>query len=288
MLKRKIKSARDFAKRSWATERVAVLSVFTIAFAVIFMVTYVAVAPRLEAAERRREAGRFNNMPTQYFLYDFNYLMNVLEENWPFFNLSASMSGVDVREAAEDFRVLLNNPYAKINSPYELLDLLYDNFIQRAGQTGRLFVMRQYQDYFHMLASARQTARHTGVALRDDGSLYATFNRTQSVIFYDALRNAVGGNLQSNSAEEMPEPVPVVQTDIIEYGRIAYVQVNRMIHLRDDFRPLRHRMRRYEESLSAFNNSIEGFEHLIIDLRGNPGGDTSHCYDSWRANLWNY
>jgi len=47
---------------------------------------------------------RHRNLTMADFQYDFEHLMRVLEEDWPFFELSISANGVDVHQLADEFR----------------------------------------------------------------------------------------------------------------------------------------------------------------------------------------
>jgi hypothetical protein len=52
-----------------------------------------------------------------------------------------------------------------------------------------------------------------------------------------------------------------LSTSIIEEGRIAYIRVPVFMHLEVN-----------EQRINNFYSQLEGFEHLIIDIRGVPGG----------------
>jgi len=86
------------------------------------------------------------------FLYDFNYLMRALEENWPFFNLSISANVVDVHEVAENMRYILSNPTNAGICVHTFQDLLREHFFWEVRRIGHLFTIWQYTAYFNDLA----------------------------------------------------------------------------------------------------------------------------------------
>ena len=216
---------------------------------------------------------RFDNMSRDDMIYDFEYLMTVLEENWPFFNLSISANDVDVRELADNMRALLNNPATEINTPIDLLYLMHEYFFYPIGWLGHLSLYRNYVSFFEDLELIKQTVQD-GIANSITLSRYERNTRPETLMFYSRLRDMGRGRSLVGVARESG---PVMRFDILEEGRIAYLEINRMIHffhdpLVDDPRG----MRRYERMMYIFYNNIKGYEHLIIDLRGNTGGMLTH------------
>jgi hypothetical protein len=57
----------------------------------------------------------FMNMPQELFIEDFEYLVRVLEENWPVMGLSYVYNGVDAQELIDNFRRLITNPELRIS-----------------------------------------------------------------------------------------------------------------------------------------------------------------------------
>ena len=116
-----------------------------------------------------------------------------------------------------------------------------------------------------------------GVMPYNSVAALALYNRPQTVMFYETLRVAGGSTLVHPDTQPPDESVPVYETAILEEGKIAYLAVNRMIHLWDDPRP-RRTIGQYEAMLHDFHGQIEGYDHLIIDLRGNSGGQNIHFF----------
>ena len=222
----------------------------------------------VNAITHRVAVHRFDNMPREDMISDFEYLMTVLEENWPFFNLSISANNVDVRELADNTRVLLNNPATDISSPLDFLDILEEHFFAPINQLGHLRQMASYEVYFGFKYNTRWDVSH-GAIDRITHHHYNLLHKPEVVMFYSRLRDAGRG---------VSPPAPfvgsVMEFDILEEGRTAYMRVNRMINIWDDrWINLREGgMWYYEQLTYLFNQSIEGYEHLIIDLRGNVGG----------------
>ena len=218
----------------------------------------------------------FINQPNENYLYDFNYLMQVLEENWPFFSLSYSANGVDVHEVADRVRSILSDPATPEKTVYEFMDFLRVNFTWKIGRIGHLTMFWQYQSYFDSIQANNRIARNSGgTTPLNVAASQAIERRPEVVKFYETLRDIGGSTLSHPDTSPTPEqPLPVYYTAILEEGRIGYVQVTRMMNLDEDRR--QGNMGIYERILYEFHAEIEGFEHLIIDLRGNSGGIHLH------------
>jgi len=102
-------------------------------------------------------------------------------------------------------------------------------------------------------------------------------NQSHVVMFYETLRDKGGTTLfhpDTLVLFDSPSPTCVYEAHILEEGRIAYLAVNNMINIWNDFR--HGTTGYYEAMLYDFHADIEGFEHLIIDMRGSSGGVHLH------------
>ena len=235
----------------------------------IVLVAVFAVPPVVRAVservEHRRAVNRFNNLSNEDFIYDFEYLMQVLEENWPFFNLSVSANGVDVRELADNVRAVLHGP--GVGDPFEFLDMMRAEFFGPIGQLGHLWPIPGY-DYFYGLQQWVALRRSPWQVSRMIEFIHELISKSEVVMFYTMLRYA-----QDDVSEpEEPEHGPVKEVFILDEGKTAMLRINRMIHFLHDINVPNRRMGYYEAMLYEFYGSIEGFEHFLIDFRGNRGG----------------
>ena len=266
----------------------------------VIVFTFVYVRPPAVSFARQRVAlYRFNNMSDARFIYDFEYLMWALEENWPFFNLSVSANDVDVWELADNMRYILHT--TDVGHPHDFLDLLHENFLAPIGQLGHLRAWRQYEDYINTLGMTLSSIRRhesmepvlRGVHFPIEEILYpdrlAVFSRIfcernvpeyymlwfnaltrpETITFYQTLRDA--GRC---TPPRPPDERRLLRMETIEEGGIAYLGVSRMINVYDDrgFTWNSRNMGWYESRLFHFFYGIVDYDHLIIDLRGNRGG----------------
>ena len=271
MFSYKLRQAKTALALFFFTHRRKILTITASIVLVVLLVVYV-IPPAVSAAGRhldqRRVINRFNNLSNEDFLYDFEYLMNALEDNWPFFNLSVSANGVDVRALADNIRAILQGP--EIGDAFEFHDLLQENFIAPINQLGNLQIVPDYMHYI-MYTNLYRFARSPWFTCRWTDYLYEHYYRPGVVMFYTMMREARG---------QTPLPEfdfgPVLEVSILEEGKTGMIRVNQMINVWADPSVPLQLMRHYEAILYEFHGDIEGFEHLIIDLRGNPAHHIMH------------
>ncbi|MCL2203428.1 MAG: S41 family peptidase [Defluviitaleaceae bacterium] len=254
---------------------------------VLAIVVYFSWNPMMNAIERAsneamqrqheealKEARRvaiydFNNMSRADMMYDFEYMMTALEESWPFFDMSISANGVDVRERADIVRTLLNDSATEIH-PFEFLDLLHEHFFRPINSLGHLQPIIDYEQFFDSYDYLLQTRTIN----RFYAHLYEIHTRPEVLMFYTRMKE---DGWEIPSRQRTLVDGPAMEFSLFEEKRVAYMRIKRMMAIDDDvpclYNPL---MLHYESLMYDFQNNLRGFAHLIIDLRGNPGGRTSH------------
>ncbi|MCL2527027.1 MAG: S41 family peptidase [Defluviitaleaceae bacterium] len=209
-------------------------------------------------------------MPIEDMIYDFEYLITALEENWPFFNLSISANNVDVQEHANNTRALLDAPDANIDCPIDFLEVIHEHFFEPIDQLGHLRPVRFHEYVFDNLPDLRLRAVGPS-ANRNEAFLYEMLTRPDVTVFYSRLMDSGRGVAPTDTSS-----LPVMEFDIIEYGEIAHISINRMINVWDDTINWTREMYHYQALMFDFNYEIKDFEHLIFDFRGNWGGISFH------------
>jgi len=215
---------------------------------------------------------RFDNMSREDMIYDFEYLITAMEENWPFFNVSISANGVDVHVLADNMRAILSDTATEINHPLDFSDLMQAHFFEPINQLGHLRQVRNAEVFFgdREFYAARMEA---GIRGRTILYYYEVFNRMESIYFYTRMRE-----LDRGDPARPPQLGSVYEFDILEEGQIAYMNVNRMVDIGGSGRwQIGDRYTSpYEQYAIDFSNEISGFSHLIIDFRSNRGGQSFH------------
>ncbi|MCL2855298.1 MAG: S41 family peptidase [Defluviitaleaceae bacterium] len=190
------------------------------------------------------------------FLYDFDFLIKTLEENFPSFGIIYRRNGVDMLALAAELRLLLLDEATEWDY-LSFYELLRRDFLSNAWPVGHLRMVH-YQDFMEIFYH-----HHT------------TSNRSRSV--YSHLSNRLRGSIWYTESAEYMRLITNEQgfvntnivADVIANGNAAYIRLPDM--------------RRYEigyptqaSLIDSFFAELEEMEHLIIDLRGHTGGWTEH------------
>jgi len=171
----------------------------------------------------------------EQFLEDFDYIIDTLESNFPYLALIYRRNGVDMLEPAEEIRERIADESFGIDH-ISFWDLLSRYFFQQAWPIGHLWLASypEFQMFYELLGSYWNSP----------------FNAEIMRHFRNRLRRF--------------EPIGqhnFLSTRIIEEGHIAHLVVPAFSEQTLD-------RRRVDE----FFSQLEGFGHLIIDLRDAPGG----------------
>ena len=157
----------------------------------LLVVGFFVVRAVIEPAGSRSDV--HGNMPRADMIYDFEYLMTALEENWPFFNLSISANGVDVRNLANNTRTLLNDPATDLNCPIDFFDIILEHFFEPINQLGNLWPTVSYEAFFTTRDRLRREVQSQGANNRLTTYLYDLHTKPEVAAFYNNLRSAGRG-----------------------------------------------------------------------------------------------
>ena len=222
-------------------------------------------------------------------LQDLDYLLHLFEETYDYINVLYRVNGVHLSTLVENARTVISGyPYSfERFSLEEIPELDYQIFW--AILLGEVFL--HLSDFAHTELPDMQRFMELST-LHGGGTPRAllvqeTFSNSTSIQFYRDLENVFRGQGQNASAfmglidyyfsqffaghseEHMAMPVnsnAIVETEILEAGRIAYLHIPSFMINVGAFNMA------YRYPLIEFYQEIQGYDHLIIDLRGNIGG----------------
>jgi len=201
------------------------------------------------------------------FLEDLDYMMWVLESNFPFWGVAYRDRGVDIAEIFDDVRTTIRN--ADDMTEIEFNNLLIDSFRPLRG-IAHFSISRRFREAtsdgvppFAAMLTEEFMVDPNFVRQR----LYDLVGQELAELFIEALQNNdVSEIVRLNELVlSKIESRENVNTEIIEDGRIAYLSVA-------SFAVPNYREHIEEQQIFNFFEEIQDFEHLIIDLRRNPGG----------------
>ncbi|MBM7613802.1 S41 family peptidase [Alkaliphilus hydrothermalis] len=223
------------------------------------------------------------------FLSDFDYLMQTMEDTYPYFGVVERRLGVDIRALGRETRAMIENyPYSLEGRAKELGISLkdmpeLDEHVFWSIIRHELFsdfigfghaIPFDYARYNYIKPSYTKSTSPFNTV-----NNYEVFTNPVALSFYQE-QEALFKNLADNKSDLFQfifrqEPPtggsrsrrPMVETEIIEEDRIAYLKLA-------VFAPNLTSILELKE----FYDNIQGYEHLIIDIRDNGGGSS----DFWR------
>jgi len=212
-----------------------------------------------ERSERiERERMEFaTSITIEQMIEDFDYMMAVLEENFPFFDLTYRRHGVDIREEAQRFRDELVNITWPINARL-FKERLRTDFFNSIRGVGHIRTLSRYEYIGHMSSDMSSTV--TPVTPWNT-IFYERFTAHPSTSqFYGSFADYDFADAMEQFDMFMHEH-DIFYVEIIEEGRIAYIRINTLFYVQEASKAI----------LNEFYVQIADFDHLIIDIRGNTG-----------------
>jgi len=217
---------------------------------------YTEETPRMRNYRIERERREFaESITREQIIEDFDYMMAVLEENFPFFDLTYRRHGVDIREEARRFRGVLADESMPIDARI-FEHFLFVDFVNAIHWVGHLRPLTTRYEYItSMYWAVEYPDTHWSIIVNErftahpsTSLFYGEFNES------DFIAAGEQHQIDMHDADNFT-------MEVIEEGHIAYIRVNRLfgdqsIHM---------------TTLSDFYNKIADFNHLIIDIRDNTG-----------------
>jgi len=200
------------------------------------------------------------------YLEDLDHLYNTLAANFPFFGVIYRTRGVDMHTLYLSTRHHIET-VRDIPSDQYFANLIESRFISHAQHAG----------HFNML---------TGSFLQQHIQVFSnqviTLGSRQFLYFLEELDNPATRAFHGLTDDDYTPPQRSVdsfiyattsnniEARIIEAGRIAYVNILQMNHAT---------MNLDRDKLLDFYRYVADYDHLIIDIRQNPGGDSRFFQD---------
>ena len=218
-----------------------VIAIFVVAVPLVSISTF----DRIRDDRRRAE-----------FLYDFDYLINALEENFPLFDIIYLRRGVDMRELGQEIRDYIAYEANELN--YRSFSrLIRNNFFTHAGQSGNLGILS-------FLCMELEVALLQSNWRGNESRIIRYTSLLENARYHAALLE-----IPTTREFSLNRWTPAwIFTDIIEEERIAFLSFSILPVIIEQ---------REIDVINSFYRKIENFEHLIIDLRGIEGRN-SHFF----------
>ncbi|MCL2168520.1 MAG: S41 family peptidase, partial [Defluviitaleaceae bacterium] len=213
-----------------------------------------------------RENRRFNNLSREDFLYDFDYMIAVLYENFPLEQVIYDARGINIWEHAASMRERLADPEFVINDAHHFFDIMVEEFFDPMGRIGHLSFTNQqnfvwfFQNFSDGLTWFAYHRLGSRVRPQMPGWLEADFKLYMALPTQTFYREAF--SILERSYDDY-----MFETSTLAEGSVAYVHFNHLLVQTWTPRGSIYRIR-----MHTWLESIKDYDHLIIDFRDNTGG----------------
>jgi len=269
----------------------AILRVAAILLSISF---FVACASTTEQVQETATSEHLytSRLTIEELLYDFDYMMQLMEDTFLFFGVAERRLGIDIRQLAQETRDIIENyPYSLQDFASEL-GIAFEDMPELDEQIFGSILYHEFFSHFQGFAHSRTLtfSLYDAVYPIMSNPGFTQFTRFNSQAFTNPNTQRFyeeQGILFQTLAEENPvlfqfifrtEPPivstqlstrPIITTDIIEEGRIAYLNISSFMTLD---------LHAHRSRLVNFYRDVQEYEHLIIDVRDNFGGS----HEFWR------
>ena len=184
---------------------------------------------------------------------DFNYLYKTIEENYPFLETNKRLNNVDWLSKKEEYLQRVKNTKSDIEFLMTLNSILSE---LNNGHTHMITNSSQFRDLREIYSMNKGWQKKVQLLVLNNKKALARYNidKNEKVQVFNQGKNENTEGIRNASTK-----------DIVE-GKIGYIYIPQMISY--------YNMGNDIELIDEYLNNIKEYQALIIDIRGNGGGDS--------------
>ncbi|WP_415341592.1 S41 family peptidase [Clostridium perfringens] len=184
---------------------------------------------------------------------DFNYLYKTIEENYPFLETNKRLNNVDWLSKKEEYLQRVKNTKSDIEFLITLNSILSE---LNNGHTHMITNSSQFRDLREIYSMNKGWQKKVQLPVLNNKKALARYNinKNEKIQVLNQEKNENTEGIKNASTK-----------DIVE-GKIGYIYIPQMISY--------YNMGKDIELIDEYLNNIKKYQALIIDIRGNGGGDS--------------
>ncbi|WP_415319175.1 S41 family peptidase [Clostridium perfringens] len=184
---------------------------------------------------------------------DFNYLYKTIEENYPFLETNKRLNNVDWLSKKEEYLQRVKNTKSDIEFLMTLNSILSE---LNNGHTHMITNSSQFRDFREIYSMNKGWQKKVQLLVLNNKKALARYNinKNEKIQVLNQEKNENTEGIKNASTK-----------DIVE-GKIGYIYIPQMISY--------YNMGNDIELIDEYLNNIKEYQALIIDIRGNGGGDS--------------
>ena len=192
-------------------------------------------------------------LTTEQKIEDFNYLYKTIEENYPFLEVNKRVNNIDWLEQKEYYLELVKNTPDDKQFLIALNNILSD---LNNGHTHMILDSNQFRTFREIYTMNNGWQKKVQLNI---------LNNKKALARYNIDKNEKINALEQSITNEKIEVENASVQDIVE-GNIGYIYIPKMISY--------YNMGKDIELIDSYLNKIKNYKALVIDIRGNGGGDS--------------
>lgn len=210
----------------------------------IFINTFVACGNKVDTSTSLTEEQKIE---------DFNYLYKTIEENYPFLETNKRLNNVDWLSKKEEYLQRVKNTKSDTEFLMTLNSILSE---LNNGHTHMITNSSQFRDFREIYSMNKGWQKKVQLPVLNNKKALARYNidKNEKVQVLNQEKNEKTEGIRNASTK-----------DIVE-GKIGYIYIPQMISY--------YNMGNDIELIDEYLNNIKEYQALIIDIRGNGGGDS--------------
>lgn len=184
---------------------------------------------------------------------DFNYLYKTIEENYPFLETNKRLNNVEWLSKKEEYLQRVKNTNSDIEFLITLNSILSE---LNNGHTHMITNSRQFRDLREIYSMNKGWQKKVQLPVLNNKKALARYNinKNEKIQVLNQEKNENTEGIKNASTK-----------DIVE-GKIGYIYIPQMISYYNIGNDI--------ELIDEYLNNIKEYQALIIDIRGNSGGDS--------------
>lgn len=204
-----------------------------------------------------------NGLTAEQKLEDFEHLFHTIIENYPFLGVNKRLNGVDWKAKHSYFVDKIANTSTNEEFFNSLSSILMDLNNSHTHMLEQDMVINLWESYYHLI---NQIGEETWFM-----NNFNALNDPRVIKRYGLEELELKEVKEGESESKVIEQHPNAQVQSIIQGKVGYIKIPRMV-------PPRYR-EKDEKLIREFLFEIQSYQALVIDIRGNTGGDSGYWID---------
>lgn len=208
------------------------------------------------------------NLSKEDYIEDFNFAYNTLKEHYPFFEVNKKLYGIDWlgnKEKYEAYIAESKNDADFFSRMTYVLDELHNRHTHLMTEDYAMFM---YVNYY---STPKNAWRHDIAKMYEKDNVRRRYN-----INNETVKKYVAENIKRDDEVNKTYSKNLMTKNIIK-DKLAYIRISSLIGMEY--------INQDKDIVINYLNEIKDYPFLIIDIRGNGGGDSRYWADFLLPNI---